>query len=212
VTVIAFFGSTSTLSLRPRIRNASDRDPPTVVLSLANNAVVAIGAGALRDGWEYGVQPVRSSSPAVVGGGGDVFPGHITTTTGETAMPELFTVVVRGKSTAFVDRSPPPAFEPRFSSSSFGAHPRSSSRSTAAATVPAAEVSSHGSSASDDGSSSEIAGERRRCRGRGRGRGQRSGGSDSSSGRCRASSFRSVSIRDHGDYDGEYRKRRRSQY
>jgi hypothetical protein len=203
VTVIAFFGSISTLSLRPRVRNAGD--PPTLNLSLTNNAVVAIGAGALRDGWKYGVQPAVGSSTAV-GGSSDDVPGHTTTTTNRnSAMPELFTVVVRGKSTAFVDRSPLPAFAPP-SSSSYGAPLRSSSR-WAAATVRPAEVSSHGS-ASDDGSS-EIAGERRRCRGRGRSRKYGVGGS-----RCHSSSFRSATTRDHADVDDDddSRKRQRSRY
>jgi hypothetical protein len=197
VTVIAFFGSTSTLSLRPRVRNAGD--PPTLNLSLTNNAVVAIGSGALHDGWEYGVQPVRSST--VVGGSSGNVPGHIPTTTRDSAIPELFTVVVRGKSTAFVDRTPPLAFAPP-PSSSFDAPLRSSSR-WAAATGPAAEVSSYGS-ASDDGSS-EIAGERRR----GRGRSRKCGGNGVSGSRCHSSSFRSASTRDHAD---DSRKRQRSRY
>jgi hypothetical protein len=144
-------------------------------MSLCNNAVVAIGSDAVRDGWEYGFQPLMTTV--------DV-PSHITIGDEDTAarrfgasaavpVPELFTMIVRGRSSAFVvDRSPPAAVAPPPPC----AHRRRSSSSFSSAPA-AAEVSSRGSS--DD--SDESAGARYRSRRRGGSRHSHNSSSRSSS-------------------------------
>lgn len=191
--MIAFVGSTCTLSLRHQTRNATD--PPAVMLSLSNNAVVAIGSGVLREGWEYGVRPVGDSAS------GDDVPGHIPTTVDTSAnMPELFTVVVRGRSSAFVDR-PVLSFEQPPSCARLGSSWMSAAPS---------EVSPHGS-ASDE-NSYESVGDRHGRRSRGRDR-RRIGGSTTTSTCYRAPSRSSSSNRENNCHrDDHYPKRRRSRY
>jgi hypothetical protein len=182
VTAIAFFGSTGTLSLRRRGCAAA-----SIQMSLTTNSVVAIGADALRHGWEYGVQPFAASSSA---------------TSATRTPPELITLLVRGTSSAFADRSPPDCTPPPSCSSALLLVPPPPPPPSLL--LPAAsEVSSHGSEASDGSS---------QCRSHFRGQNKRRG-VGSAGGYDNSSSFSASSTMCSDSFvDDDRTKRRRSRY